>query len=49
MNPAVHAIIDTTATLSTGNFHFAVSIVKKFPHCLAKLYVPDDYNLIVLS
>jgi hypothetical protein len=44
----VCAIIDTTAAL-TGNFNFVSAIAKNFPHCLAKLYVPDDYNPIILS
>jgi hypothetical protein len=46
--PKVSAIIDTATALSTGNFHFVSAIAKKFPHCLAKLYVPEDYNLIIL-
>jgi hypothetical protein len=47
--PEVHAIVDTATALSTGNFHFVLAIAKTFPHCLAKLYVPEDYNLIILS
>jgi hypothetical protein len=47
--PEVCAIVDTAAALSTGNFHFVLAIAKKFPDCLAKLYVPDDYNPIILS
>jgi hypothetical protein len=47
--PEVHAIVDTAAALSMGNFHFVLSISKKFPHCLAKLYVPEDNNPIILS
>jgi hypothetical protein len=46
--PEFHAIVDTAAALSAGNFHFVSAISKTFSHCLAKLYVPDDYNLIVL-
>ncbi len=30
------------------NFHFVLAFKNKFLHCLAKLYVPDDYNPIVL-
>jgi hypothetical protein len=47
--PEVCAIVDTAAALSTGNFFFVLATAKKFSHCLAKLYVPDDYNPIVLS
>ncbi len=32
-----------------GNFHFVAALAKKYPHCVAKLYVPEDYNPIVLS
>jgi hypothetical protein len=37
------------AVLPTGNFHFVAALAKKFPHCVAKLYVPQNYNPIVLS
>ncbi len=47
--PEVHAIVDTATALSTGNFHFVLAIAKKFPHFLAKLYMPDDCNPIILS
>jgi hypothetical protein len=40
--PEVCAIVDTAAALSMGKFHFVLAIAKKFPHCLAKLYVPED-------
>jgi hypothetical protein len=47
--PVVHCIVDTAAALSTGNFHFVAAVAKQYPHCIAKLYVPKDYNPIVLS
>jgi hypothetical protein len=46
--PEIRTIFCTAAALSTGNFHFVLAIAKKFPHCLAKLYVPEDYNPIIL-
>jgi hypothetical protein len=46
--PEVRAIVDTAAALSMGNFHFVSATAKKFPQGLAKLYVPDDYNPIIL-
>ncbi len=46
--PEVRAIVDNAAA-STGSLHFVLAIAKKFPHCLAKLYAPDDYNPIALS
>ncbi len=33
----------------TGNFHFFALVAKRFPHCIAKIYTPDNYALIVLS
>jgi hypothetical protein len=47
--PVVHCVMDTAVALSTGNFHFVAAVAKRYPHCLAKLYVPRDYNPIVLS
>jgi hypothetical protein len=47
--PVVHCVVDTATALSTGNFHFVAAVAKHYPHCLAKLYVPRDYNPIVLS
>ncbi len=47
--PLVHCVVDTAAALSTGNFHFVAAVAKRYPHCLAKLYVPQDYIPIVLS
>jgi hypothetical protein len=48
-NPVLSCVIDTEATLTTGNFHFVSAIAKKFPYCLAKLYIPNDYTPIILS
>jgi hypothetical protein len=42
-------VVDTAAALSTGNFHFVAAVAKQYPHCVAKLFVPKDYNPIVLS
>jgi hypothetical protein len=41
--------INSCAALTTGNFHFFASVAKCFPHCVAKMYTPDDYAPIVLS
>ena len=32
-----------------GNFHFVAAIAKQYPHCIAKIFVPQDYDPIVLS
>ena len=47
--PVVQCVLDTAAALSTGNFHFVTAIAKQYPHCIAKIFVPQDYNPIVLS
>jgi hypothetical protein len=47
--PILRCVVDTAAALTTGNFHFVAASAKKYPHCVAKLYVSEDYNPIVLS
>jgi hypothetical protein len=47
--PVIWCVVDTAAALSTGNFHFVAAVAKQYPHCIAKLFVPKDYNPIVLS
>jgi hypothetical protein len=47
--PSVRCLVDTGATLTTGNFHYVAAIAKRLPHCVAKVYGPEDYNAIVLS
>jgi hypothetical protein len=47
--PSVRCLVDTGAALTTGNFHYVAIIAKHFPHCIAKVYGPDNYNAILLS
>ncbi len=47
--PLICCAIDLCAALTTGNFHFFALLVKCFPHCLAKVYAPQDYTPIILS
>jgi hypothetical protein len=47
--PSICCAIDSCAALTTGNFHFFALVAKHFPHCIAKMYTPDDYATIVLS
>ncbi len=47
--PIVQCVVDTAVALSTRNFHFVAAVAKRYPHCIAKIYVPKDYNPIVLS
>jgi len=48
-NPSIRCAVDSCTALSTGNFHYFASLVKRFPHCLAKVFAPQDYAPIVLS
>ena len=48
-SPLIHCAVDTYAALSTGSFHFYASVVKRFPHCVAKVFTPKDYAPIVHS
>ncbi len=47
--PSICCAVDSCATLTTGNFHFFASIAKCFPHCVAKVFAPQDYAPIILS
>jgi hypothetical protein len=47
--PSIHCAVDSCAALTTGNFHFFALVAKRFPHCVARMYTPDDYAPIVLS
>ncbi len=30
-------------------FHFVTAVAKRYPHCIANIFMPEDYNPIVLS
>jgi hypothetical protein len=47
--PVIRCVVDNAAALTTGNFHFVAAIAKRYPHTVAKIFVPEDYNPIVLS
>jgi hypothetical protein len=47
-SPSICCAVDSCAALSTGNFHYFASLAKCFPHCLAKVFAPQDYAPIVL-
>jgi hypothetical protein len=48
-SPSIRCAVDSCAALSNGNFHYFASLAKRFPHCLAKVFAPQDYAPIVLS
>ncbi len=47
--PAICCVINTTAALTTGNFHFFAQIAKAYLHTVAAIYNHTDYFPIVLS
>jgi hypothetical protein len=47
--PSICCAVDSCTALTTGNFHFFASVAKCFPHCVARMYTPEDYAPIVLS
>ena len=47
--PALRCMLDTGASLSTANFHYMDAVVRRHPHILKAIYLPDDYAAIVLS
>ena len=48
-SPIIQCILDTTAALCTRNYHFFAAIAKRYPHCVAKIYLPEDYSPVILS
>jgi hypothetical protein len=47
--PCIRCVLDVAAALCTGNYHFFAAIAKRYPHCVAKIYLPEDYLPIILS
>ena len=47
--PEIRMAVDSCTALTTGSFHFYAQIVKRFPHCVAKIYAPQNNAAIVLS
>ena len=47
--PSIRCAVNSCAALTTGNFHFFASVAKRYPHCVSKIYTPNDYAPIVLS
>jgi hypothetical protein len=46
--PMIRCVVDTCAALTTGSFHFFAAIVKRYLHCVEKVFAPQDYASIVL-
>jgi hypothetical protein len=47
--PALRCVFDSSAALSTANFHFMEAMSQQYPHILKKNYLPFNYVAIVLS
>ena len=47
--PSIRCAVDSCAALTTGNFHFFASVAKRYPHCVSKIFTPEDYAPIILS
>jgi hypothetical protein len=47
--PSICCTVDTCAALMAGNFHFFSTVVKRYPHCIAKILAPANNTPIVLS
>jgi hypothetical protein len=48
-SPSIRCVVDTAAALCTGNYHFFAAIEKRYPQCVAEIYLPEDYSPIILS
>jgi hypothetical protein len=48
-NPAICAVVNTAAAMTTGNLHFFAAIAKAYPHTIHTIYTPKDYSSITLS
>jgi hypothetical protein len=46
--PSIQCVIDTAAALCMEIYHFFSAIAKRYPHCVAKIFLPKDYSLIIL-
>jgi hypothetical protein len=47
--PMIRCMVDTGTALNTGNYSFYAAIAKRYPHCIAKVFLPKDYSPIILS
>ncbi len=45
---SICSVVDTVTTLCTRNYHFFAAITKRYPQCVAKIFLPEDYSPIIL-
>ncbi len=48
-SPSIRCVVDTAAALCTRYYHFFAAIAKRYPHCVTKNFLPEDYLPIILS
>jgi hypothetical protein len=41
-------MVDTGAALNTGNYSFYAAMAKRYPHCIAEVFLPKDSSPIIL-
>jgi hypothetical protein len=46
--PTIRCAVDRCAALTTGSFPFFAAIAKHYPHCVEKVFAPQDYASIIL-
>jgi hypothetical protein len=46
--PMIRCMVDTGTALNTGNYSFYAAIAKRYTHCIAKVFIPEDYSPIIL-
>ena len=46
--PTIRCAVDTCNALTTGSFTYFTAIAKRYPHCVMKIYAPQNYVSIVL-
>jgi hypothetical protein len=47
-SPSIQCVMDTAAHLCTRNYNFFAAIAKRYPHCVTKIFLPEDYLPIIL-
>jgi hypothetical protein len=46
--PALRCMLDSSALLSTANFHYMEAVNKQYTHIFKAIYLPEDYASIIL-
>jgi hypothetical protein len=47
--PVIQCMVDTGTALNTRNYSFIAAIAKRYLHCIAKVFLPEDHSPIILS